>query len=832
MPVRVTPRPIFYVVLLLALLLPLSAVAAQEDDSALLSAAWQRLDAARSLLFAFDLSLAVDAPDSSGELNLSGSGAASDGDTPALSVALDGGMVAGGETTPLNLEARVVAGVLYFKTSQMPNWSGLRLDELMPLAENMVLSNYQSGFTGSPDAADPSDPAAQAAMAELTDLLASLDLSAYATTERLADETVDGETLAHFRTTVAVDALAQSPEIIDLFIGLAKLGNPAAVETVTDNDRQQIRAMLSQAFGKTALSAEYYVNADSSELRRAILLLDLTIDPNSFGQRGESVGVLVQADVRLTDYDAAPAIEAPANAAMIHDLASVMGGQQAEPTFGPTTPTPTPVATEDAAPAPQGAQSISANVPAQIRVSAAGPTDLIYTSPGNETISVVAHSLEEPGTVDTTLEVLTASGTRLAFNDDHGGSRSGLHAFDSAIEELRLTDAGDYIIRVTTFSGAAEGNVEVLVESGANGKPTTGPVAATPTPTSAQVQITGETDRLASEVPEGSHFTYYFNATAGQVMTLTIRADQTSDLDPRVTLYGPDGTELASNDDHQDNDPTLSSFDSRISNFALPVDGRYSAVISGFAGTGGPFELEMTRSNPDGTQPAMTPTTATALGQEQVINDQIESNGGYVYTLDASAGDVYTFTARAVSGNLDPQVYIYDSSDNLIAANDDHSSSDRSLGQFDARIQNLIFQQSGTYTVEVYGYSDTAGGFALIITPVATGAPTGPGQQAVETGTLQSRGSFTTTFDAQAGDYVTVTARALSGDLDPQLAVLDPSGRLVADNDDHHSVDSSLGTFDSKIQNILITRPGTYTIEVRGYADTSGSVAVTTTTLR
>ena len=815
-------RPVLWLVSLMALLLPATAMTAQGSQTALLSEAFERLDRAESLTFSFDITFFMTGrPGDYGEIELTGSGIIHAGADRSLELVVDGQSDWLGETTPIAVELRIVDQILYYQTGEMPQFAGAPLGELALLFQQQLTASLQSNVSG--EGSGQTGAAAQTALDNLIEHLMAIDLTSFTTTTRLADIRLEGEAMAHFRTTLAVDELLRSQQMMDVLVSIVAISDPQTAETIGPAEAELARTRLEQAVS-AALTVDYYVNGATGELYRIEPAVDLLFDPAAMDREGDAISLKLNAGLTMKDYDAAPPVVAPANA-VVADAGSLLGDNTPEtPAATPAFafPTSTPLAAD--VPTVTDAQAISANIPMQVRLSAAGPTDLIYTSPGDETINVVVRSLEEPGTVDTTLEILTATGTRLAYNDDHGGNRSELALFDSAIEALQLSAPSSYTIRVTSFSGAAEGNVEVLVESDA---------APTPSqPTAVPGQTMGSVERVTGNVPANGQYTFEFDGTAGEIITLTVRATGPSDFDPRVTLYGPNGALVAQNDDHGEDDPTLGRFDSRLSELVLPATGTYSAVISGFAGMGGPFELELELAGAESTRPQPTAVPTGTPTEERVIYDRIESNDFYLTRIEVNAGDVYTLTVRAIDGDLDPQLYVYDWEDNLVAVNDDHGTIDRSIGQLDSRIQNLIFRETGTYEIEIHGYGDTSGGFALVITPVATGAPTGSGIDEVTTGTLESEGSYTTTFEAQAGDYVSVAVRALSGDLDPAVTVYDPDGFVIAFNDDHQTLDSTLGQFDAKTQTLLIDQTGTYTIEVTGYLDTAGMFAITTTIIR
>lgn len=74
-----------------------------------------------------------------------------------------------------------------------------------------------------------------------------------------------------------------------------------------------------------------------------------------------------------------------------------------------------------------------------------------------------------------------------------------------------------------------------------------------------------------------------FDGESGQTITLTARDSLGEGVDPLLVLLAPDGTPLAGNDDGG------GDFDSMLSDYVLPTNGTYTAVIShanaGFVGT-------------------------------------------------------------------------------------------------------------------------------------------------------------------------------------------------------------------------------------------------------
>ncbi|MBZ0171000.1 MAG: hypothetical protein K8E66_01335, partial [Phycisphaerales bacterium] len=231
------------------------------------------------------------------------------------------------------------------------------------------------------------------------------------------------------------------------------------------------------------------------------------------------------------------------------------------------------------------------------------------------------------------------------------------------------------------------------------------------------------------------------------------------------------------------------------------------------------------------TPPPIIPTQAPAESRD-VVEGTIDPNGVYTYAFTAEAGDVYTITAQATSSYFDPRIAVY-LSDTFIADNDDYGTTTGDLQTTDARIYDLLITEGGRYEVDVRGYRDSAGDFTLTVERVATDAPTGLPTERVELGSVTGGETYSLDFDAEAGDWVTISVRGLTRDFDSYVALVNADGTVLLDNDDNGSAFlGALGFYDSQITNYHITTSGTYTIEVTDVGGAGGSFGVTISTLR
>lgn len=336
---------------------------------------------------------------------------------------------------------------------------------------------------------------------------------------------------------------------------------------------------------------------------------------------------------------------------------------------------------------------------------------------------------------------------------------------------------------------------------------------------SAQVQAPTppiRTEVFEEKVPFGGTSAFRFLAAAGDSLIITARALD-RDFDPHMTVSTSEGVAIASNDDHERPDPALMGTDSRIAPLLITETGEYVIQIGALNAAGGRIEVKLEWEVDNGFMLRRESVIAADISEPISTETRVEMVNPYdkvLYAFDGQRGDVYTFIAQAVNGDLDTRIAIYWEDALLIAANDDNGSSDPSMATGDAIINNVILPERGRYYVEVRGYEGTSGTVSFTITKMAENALVYPGVDEVSEGSVEAWGSQNFQFEARVGDYVTITARAESPLLDPIVLLSSGDGTALLDNDNHGTNASDLDFFDSRISNFLIRESGTYIVTV------------------
>jgi hypothetical protein len=190
-----------------------------------------------------------------------------------------------------------------------------------------------------------------------------------------------------------------------------------------------------------------------------------------------------------------------------------------------------------------------------------GAAVVVYNAPEAQTITLTVEAVDE---IDPVVEILELDGAhRLAYNDDL--SPETMHA---GLIALPLSEAGEYTIRINSFNGATEGNVEVT--------------------------LTVIDEEESGELIEAELFpnsTVRYTLPRGETYTVTA-FDPQGVLDAVLTVRNANGIVIATNDDHLSSDLTLNVFDARLS-VTVPDDETYTVEVRDFLGRAGTITVQI-----------------------------------------------------------------------------------------------------------------------------------------------------------------------------------------------------------------------------------------------
>lgn len=309
------------------------------------------------------------------------------------------------------------------------------------------------------------------------------------------------------------------------------------------------------------------------------------------------------------------------------------------------------------------------------------------------------------------------------------------------------------------------------------------------------------TGSLTTRAPSAS---FELQLEAGQIVTLTTSSDE--NLDTVLALSGPNGRQIAANDDQQ---PGVLS--SRIVH-VVRTSGRHRAVVTGYGGATGSFELNVTYGMDVGLSDA-----ARSLQEQTLSFDRRRTE--HRFSVDLSANDIFVASTFALTEGLDTTLTLRDASGATLAQSDD-----RGDGTLNSQI---VYQAAGAGRYEVvastYG-GNGVGNFVLSLAldpnaeaPFNFASIAGSPIARHEGELNDAQPSREYRVDLAAGQTLYAISEATSGDLDTVLRLNGPDGFPVALNDDRG--DGSLNSA------FAFTAPaaGAYALELYRYAQSDSS---------
>ncbi|MEP7284675.1 MAG: PPC domain-containing protein [Chloroflexota bacterium] len=292
--------------------------------------------------------------------------------------------------------------------------------------------------------------------------------------------------------------------------------------------------------------------------------------------------------------------------------------------------------------------------------------------------------------------------------------------------------------------------------------------------------------------------TWVFAARAGDVVKIAAQA-QDQYLNLSLDLRNSAGILLAS----IQSDSTNKSGSARVNDFKITANGVYVVTVGGGPQkTTGSYLLSL-----DNTPPPLAETAT--LNYDDIKEGLIaDDRASQVYIFTGRQGD--TVSAKAVSeagSTLAATLAIQDSDNQLLVQVD-------SNGTDGAVIPNFKLPRTGLYTLVVSRYLGAQGHTIGRFTVNLKGTPEDHpikgnveyGKQAI--GRLNAETPVERiNFNGKAGDVVGIVSRATSGDLDTQLSLEDPTGAVLASNDDTDGPNAN-------IVEALLPADNTYTIVI------------------
>jgi Bacterial pre-peptidase C-terminal domain len=407
-----------------------------------------------------------------------------------------------------------------------------------------------------------------------------------------------------------------------------------------------------------------------------------------------------------------------------------------------------------------------------------------YSFDANADDSVTISMDTTSGDLDPFLSLFGPDGKLIESNDDReSGNRNALIA-------LTLTQRGTYTIEATHFeqadthtSGTFRLTLAVAGTQGNGGTPSD-PLSSPPN-FNVDFSIIDTQNVVAGTVSDDAPQRYFAIGGKQGDLVRVIMTRTSGDLSPSLRILNDRSEELSRE--------TQTRAGESIAYVTLPLTGWYlieAGRTVGDTGTGN-FDLYATR------------LAAAVLQVGQPVSASFSAETPALsYIVNARIGDVVTVTMFTTDANspVQPQLELLDLSLNTVA---------RATGERFVTLRTPI-PRSGPYIVRATNLrASTAGGFNLRLTSTPS--------QTFSTQTVSYNNQYKGTisaeaplafyrFNGKAGELVTISMKASSGDLNSMLILMDNDLNELTSNDD-----VSTGR-DSRITQFRLPKDGQYVI--------------------
>ena len=402
---------------------------------------------------------------------------------------------------------------------------------------------------------------------------------------------------------------------------------------------------------------------------------------------------------------------------------------------------------------------------------------------------------------DPLMRLYDSNGAEVAFDDDGG---EGLNSY----LEFTAATTGNYFVEAGAFGGEAVGGYTLTANAG-----------DIPSDSSTDVSLSAQGDyREGVLSPAGDRDWYRIELAEGQELRINANSADSDPLsDPYLIMYGPDGAEVARDDDGGEG---------------------LNAYIEYRAATAGAHFVEVRGFTDDAQGRYALSIAAGEIGQDANTADYIMVGGEGRVSLIGAPDDVDWFGIELIEGRpyrinvegvdfgsgdalADPYLVLYDAEGNEIASDDDGGSGLNSYLSYASAA-------GGPHFIAVSSYGGASGG-RYMLRVMDTDVP----------GNIYTDETLDANDDSRASriempgdlDYYRVTleagvryvidVRGVGDDAlgDPFLTVLDAQNQRVTSDDD------SGDGLDARLR-FTPAQPGEYYIQASGLGGSTGSYQI------
>ncbi|MCZ7546698.1 MAG: PPC domain-containing protein [Anaerolineae bacterium] len=316
---------------------------------------------------------------------------------------------------------------------------------------------------------------------------------------------------------------------------------------------------------------------------------------------------------------------------------------------------------------------------------------------------------------------------------------------------------------------------------------------------------------VVGELTEGGQRDFWtFEGQSGQQVSVAM---QSAEIDSFLTLNGPDGQEVAADDDSGGNRDAL------IFGLTLPETGAYTIVARAFDDyQTGRYRLILMHgaATPEPSTPTPAPTSvpAGALSSGVAVEGMLPAGATEAWTFAGEAGDVVSLALATAA--FDAYLSVYGPDGALLAFDDDSGPGTNAL------VHEVALPAGGVYSVEVRAAAGYGGGaYTLTLYDQDTAPPPASGAGVLTPGE--------TVMGALAAGQVDMWAFTLEAGATAALVATPTGGDLYQVDIDLASPAAGEVAVGVNAVTHPLAEPGEYVVSIYAFGDQSGSYTLTLT---
>lgn len=378
--------------------------------------------------------------------------------------------------------------------------------------------------------------------------------------------------------------------------------------------------------------------------------------------------------------------------------------------------------------------------------------------------------------LDLTLALLDPDGSVIATVDDGYAGEAEVQS------DLLLTESGTYVLEVSEFfNEAGQYRLSLLLSD-------------QPSFDSGGFIDFGQ--EVTAELLPDSRHTWYFEGTAGQSATVIL-----SSLDERfdviLEIRSPDDRLLVVLDEGFVGDAEV------LTGYELPLTGRYTIFVRGFAGHGGLYALSLDEGSE---------STANFFDVGDIIygdrrQELLRKDEAHAWFFNGRMNDEVTILVTPLEPTLDLDVWLLDPNLQELVMQDENLAGEYELisselpvdGQYLILVRDF-FGEPGAYEISINasGINETEIAGTLVYSQTVSGNLI-PG----------SREAWS--FSGEEGDVIDILVTPSERDRDLVLLLIDPDGNTAI------TVDAALANSPERLVAFELDSSGTWTIVVKEF---------------